>query len=54
MGTDTAKSQWLSYSGQTTDEWSGGIATFITVLLVGAWRFSRFKRLGVLWWLLGV
>jgi len=26
--TNTAKSQWLSYSGQTTDEWSGGIATF--------------------------
>ena len=22
------KSQWLSYSGQATDEWSGGIATF--------------------------
>ncbi len=29
-------------------------ATFITVLLVGAGRFSRFSRLVVLWWSLGV
>jgi Ca2+-binding RTX toxin-like protein len=28
MATITSQSQWLTYSGQATDEWSGGIAIF--------------------------
>jgi hypothetical protein len=28
MGNNAANSQWLTYSGRPTDEWSGGIATF--------------------------
>ena len=41
MATNTAKPQWVSYSGQTTDEWSGGIGTFSNGDIATAFSVSK-------------
>jgi hypothetical protein len=41
MSTNTANTQWLSYSGQATDEWSGGIANFSNGDIATAFSVSK-------------